>query len=472
MMKKIYLTLLGIVFSVFSANAQHYALYNTRTLFDALENPAIKTFNLDSSSKFASNLFLPNFSINAANKGDAQSIIRRLTNEGILNTQSLPIGTGAVNKAFETTNIHILTFRIFSSYKYNQEVGFAWQLRSDGYTAYTNESLAIFDSYKRFAEQTPYTDVFNDKVYQQSYHQFSVSVRENWDKRLALGVKFSLLSGIAYNSLQINNSYFYADIPNDRIDIGLNGTYKGSFIRANELEKKTLFPTFKNPGLSMSIGTTYASRSGYFLMGNIKDLGFIRWSKSSYEARLNTLESIYNITSKSNSQIENQITDLAYDAAQQKAFITPTNARADFLISRTFGFYKPSLIVSKNLFYPGGDFAFVNTFNINKFSASLTPVYNLNNFIMIGVQGMYKTPNFEFFLGSDNIGKSISLARGISQSDAAVGTGYNAGSIYMGLGIKFGRTVNHPMNFSTMPGVNGEKTYKGFFRSLFTLFRK
>ncbi|RZL31279.1 MAG: hypothetical protein EOO96_16425 [Pedobacter sp.] len=472
MMKKIYFLFLGFTLITCSTKAQHYALYNTRSLFDALENPAIKAFTLDSSSKFASNLFLPNFSINSANKGDAQSVIRTLTNTGVLNTENLPIGTGSLNKAFVNTNIHILNFRIFSSYKYNQEVGFAWQLRSDGYAEYTNESLAIFDSYKRFSEQTPYNNIFNDKAYQQSYHQFSISVRENWDKRLALGVKLSLLSGIAYNSLKINDSYFYTDLPNDRLDIGLNGTYRGSFIKADELERKTLIPTFKNPGLSLTIGTSYASKSGYFIMGNIKDLGFIRWSKSSHTAKLNTIQSIYNLSSKSNKQIENEITDIAYNADKQEAFFTPTNARADFLISRTFGFYKPSIIISKNLFYQGGDFAFVNTFNIDKFSASLTPVYNLNNFIMIGVQGMYKTPNFEFFLGSDNIGKSISLARGISQSDGAVGTGYNAGSFYMGLGIKFGRTVNHPQNLSTMPGVGGEKTYKGFFRSLFTLFKK
>lgn len=471
-MKKIYFLFLGFTLITCSTKAQHYALYNTRSLFDALENPAIRAFTLDSSSKFASNLFLPNFSINSANKGDAQSVIRTLTNTGVLNTQNLPIGTGSLNKAFVNTNIHILNFRIFSSYKYNQEVGFAWQLRSDGYAEYTNESLAIFDSYKRFSEQTPYNNIFNDKAYQQSYHQFSVSVRENWDKRLALGVKLSLLSGIAYNSLKINDSYFYTDLPNDRLDIGLNGTYRGSFIKADELERKTLIPTFKNPGLSLTIGTSYASKSGYFIMGNIKDLGFIRWSKSSHTAKLNTIQSIYNLSSKSNKQIENEITDIAYNADKQEAFFTPTNARADFLISRTFGFYKPSIIISKNLFYQGGDFAFVNTFNIDKFSASLTPVYNLNNFIMIGVQGMYKTPNFEFFLGSDNIGKSISLARGISQSDGAVGTGYNAGSFYMGLGIKFGRTVNHPQNLSTMPGVGGEKTHKGFFRSLFTLFKK
>jgi hypothetical protein len=42
----------------------------------------------------------------------------------------------------------------------------------------------------------------------------------------------------------------------------------------------------------------------------------------------------------------------------------------------------------------------------------------------------------------------------------------------MGIGIKFGKKVEHPFNLSTMPGVNGQKPYKGFFRSLFNLFRR
>ncbi|MBB2145254.1 hypothetical protein GM921_07150 [Pedobacter sp. LMG 31464] len=469
-MKKKYILLVGFLFIISTLKAQQFALFNTKTQFDAFENPAAKSFTLDSSSKFASNFFLPNFSINAANKGDAAGVIRKSINENIYDTRALPLGTGNANAFYQNTNIYLLTFRIFSSYKYNQEVGFAWQVRSDSHIDYTNETLAIFDNYKRF-DQGPYTDVFNNDGYQQSYHQFSVSIRENYNKRLAFGIKLSLLSGIAYNSLQINNSYFYADA-NDRLDIGVNGTYKGSFLYNDEISKKTFFPTFKNPGASISLGTTYTSKSGYFLMGNIKDLGLIRWSKSSYVANFNTIKSIYDVSTKSSSEINKEITAIAKDVVENKSFITPTNAKADFLISRTFNFYKPNLIVSKNLFYPGGDVALVNTFKINSLSASVTPVYNLNNFIMVGLQGMYQTPNFEFFLGTDNIGKTISLAKGLSKSDATIGSGYNGGSFYMGLGIKFGRTVNHPQNLSTMPGVNGEKVYKGVFRSLFNFFKK
>ncbi|RZJ63660.1 MAG: hypothetical protein EOO47_28185, partial [Flavobacterium sp.] len=324
--------------------AQQYAQFGTRSLFDSFENPAIKAFTLDSSSKFASNFLLPNFGVNAANRGSAADVIRRLATDGVLNTADLPIGTGAMNKFYQNSNVYLATFRIFSSYKYNQEIGFAWQVRSDANIAYTNETLAILDSYKRFAE-VPYTNIFNNDGYQQSYHQFSISLRENWDKRLSFGVKLSLLSGIAYNGLKIADSYIYADPFNDRLDIGLNGRYEASFMKKiDELETNTFMPNFKNPGAAISLGTTYQSRSGFFIMANIKDLGFIRWNKSSHIANFNTLKSIYNVSTKSNSEIEEEITDIANDIDKQSRFHTFTNAKADFMVSKTFDFYKPALI--------------------------------------------------------------------------------------------------------------------------------
>jgi hypothetical protein len=469
-MAKRYLLFLSLLVIVSGAKAQHYALFGTRTMFDAFENPAVKTFTLDSSRKFASNLIIPNFSFNAANKGDAQQVMRRLINEGRFTAKDLEIGIGIPNTSFANTNLYLLTFKLFRHYKYNQEFGFAWQVRSDVKLNYTNEGVAVIDTYQRF-ENVPYIDVFKTHGYAQSYHQFSFSVRENWDQRLALGVKFSILSGITYNELHIDHSYIYADEINDRLDIGITGRYRGSFITGSEVDRNNFFPTFKNPGAAISLGTTYNSRSGYFIMANVKDLGFIKWSSSSHVANYNTIKSISPASTYSTADINDEIEDIVDDADEQKGFFVPTNAKADFLISRTFNFYVPSVIISKNLFHSGGDIAFVNTFKFNNISASLTPAYNFNNFVLFGVQGMYQTPNFEFFLGTDNIGKTLSTVRGIKQSDENVGTGYNAASFYLGFGIKFGRVVNHPLNLSTMPGVGGQKPYKGFFRSLFTLFQ-
>lgn len=456
--------------------AQQYGLFNTRTLFDGFENPAQKTFVLDSSRKFASNFFLPNLGVNAANKGNSD-LIRRAINEGTYSAKDLVLRNGDINTIHQNTNIYLLTFRIFQSYKFQKELGFAWQLRSDAHLDYTNETLAILDSYKRFEGSTPYDDVFNNDGYEQSYHQFSVTYRENINKRLAFGVKFSLLSGITYNRLNVTDSYLLMDPnpANPKINIRVKGTYRASFLETDELSGKTAMPTFKNPGISLGFGTSYTAKSGVFIMANIKDLGFIKWRKTAYVNNIQSNINIENPDLKSSTQIENELADIATDKSVNESFYSLTNAKADFMISKPFSItypfsYTPSLIVSKNLFYKGGDAAFVNKFKYNNVSLSAIPTYNFNALFLMGVQGMYQTPNFEIFLGSDNLFKTVTQINGALKQDRTIGSGYNGASFYMGIGIKFGNAVEHPQNTSTIPGINDQET--SFFKRIFSVFKK
>ena len=462
-MTKKYAIACVFIFFAYQSKAQQYGLFNTKTLFDVFENPAQKSFVLDSSRQFASNFFFPNFGLNAANKGDATYTVRRLIDEGIYTSSKLPLGSEKYNTAYQNANIYLLTFRIFKSYKFNKELGFAWQVRTDARVDYTNESLALLDNYQRFDPGVAYNDVFNDRGFAQSYHQFSINYRENYNKRLSLGIKLSLLSGITTNNLEVENSSLYIDPGTEQVLLGLKGTYKASFLNSGEVSKNTFFPNFKNPGISFSLGTSYTSKKGITLMANLKDLGFIKWNKQSHVVTFLSIPEIINKVSDGtlSSDPGQDVYDLIKDSDRQKSFYTLTNAKADFLISKPFNFYVPGLILSKNLFYKGGDIAFVNTLKYNEFSGSLTPTYNLNGFAMLGIQGMYKTPNFEVFIGSDNLTKSFALAKNVATS-----TGYNGASFYMGMGIKFGYVVNHPLNSSYIPGLENDSD-QSFFKRMF-----
>ncbi|KIO75479.1 hypothetical protein TH53_20160 [Pedobacter lusitanus] len=445
--------------------AQQYGLFNTKTLFDAFENPAQKAFVLDSSRKYASNFLLPYFGLNAANKGDANYSLRSYINDRVYRTSGIPIGDNARNQAYQSSNIYLFSFRIFKSYKDHQELGFSWQMRSDAFADYTNETLVAFDDFRRFNQNQD--SPFNGNGYGQSYHQFSMNYRENIDKRLAFGVKLSLLSGITYNKIDITQSDIQFNNAAQQLTVGFQGTYKSNFLRAKELDANTLIPNFKNPGLSVGFGTTYTSKTGYFLMGSIKDLGFIRWNKSSHSIVVPDGEVIVNNLSPGKT-LEKQFEDEFINRDQQKSFYSATNAKADFLISKRFEFYTPNFIVSKNLWNKGGDIALVNNFAYNEFSVSLSPIYNLNGFMMLGTQAKYQTPNFEFFLGSDNVLKSAAYHQQPTTPDQR----YAGASVYMGVGIKFGYTVEHPQNSSYMPGVGDEIDKKGFFAKLFGIFKK
>jgi len=469
-MAKKYLILFFILASSTQLKAQQFGLFNTKTMFDAFENPAQKAFVLDSSRQYASNFLFPNLGLNAGNKGDANFALRSLINGGKFNgtydASGIPIGTNGRNKAFLSTNIYLLTFRLFKSYKYQQEMGFSWQVRADGYANYSNETLVALDNYNRFTSDV--NGLFNGNGYGQSYHQFSITYRENYDKRLSFGGKLSLLSGISYNNIDITKSNVSVNAAQGNLLVGLTAHYKSNFIDTSELSTKMLMPNFKNPGISASFGTTYKSKSGVFIMANVKDLGFIKWNSKSHDAFVNDGQVVVDRDNNDQETLERDVYHLFTDADRIKSFYSATNAKIDFLISKTFQFYTPNFIVSKNVFYPGGDIALVNTFKKNEFSLSLTPSYNLLGLAMLGTQAMYQTPNFEFFLGTDNLLRTTAI-----RQQVRVNTGYTGASVYMGMAIKFGYVVEHPQNSSYMPGVGDDANRgQGFFSRFFNMFRK
>jgi len=468
-MKKFLLAL--ILSSTFTISfAQQYALFGTKTIFDAFENPSQKSFTLDSSRRFSSNFFLPYFGVNGASKGDATAVIRRMIVDGVNNTKDLPLGTGKLNSFYENSNIYVLSLRIFQSYKYQKEMGFAWQIRSDSQIGYTNETVAIFDSFKRFPEKTPLQDIFNSKGYQQSYHQFSFTYRENYNKRLAFGVKASLLSGIVYNDLNISDSYLYINQETNSLDIGLAGSYSSNFNDQNKINRNSVIPTFKNPGLSVGFSTNYTTKKGLFLMANIKDLGFIWWRHNTNSTYVNADKTIENIASNQ-SNTNKEIRDIFKLTEQPDKFLVATNAKADIYMSKSYGMYTPALAISKNLFYKGGDIAFINTLKYNDFSGSVTPLYNLNDIFMVGLQGKYQTPNFEIFMGTDNLISTASTTSSIIKNDYTIGSGPIGASFYIGVGIKFGNIVNHPQFSDVIPGINDNEG-GSFFKNLFSIFKR
>ncbi len=469
MKKLLPIVFIFLIIGLKETQAQQYALFGTKTIFDAFENPSQKSFTLDSSRKFSSNFFLPYLSLNGANRGSASDAIRKLIQEGVNDTRDIPVGNGDMNHFYQNSNIYVATFRIFKSYKYQKEMGFSWQIRSDANLNYTNETLAVFDSYTRFPDQKELRGIFNDKGYEQTYHQFSFTYRENYDKQLAFGIKASLLSGILYNKIDINDSYFYTDKAKNILLVGFAGSYLSNFRERNEINRKTFMPTFANPGLSLGFGTNYTTKNGWFLMANVKDLGFIWWRKNTQKTVVDQFEPIGDLHDQNS--VNTQIKDIFLLSGSSKKFIAPTNAKADIYLSKTYDFYKPALVVSKNLFYKGGDIAFVNTFNINDFAISATPLYNLNNIFMVGLQGKYQTPNFEVFMGTDNLTSTATQVRGLIKNDGTIGSGNSSGaSFYMGVGIKFGNTVNHPQFSDVMPGINDQES--SFFKRIFSVFKR
>ena len=85
---------------------------------------------------------------------------------------------------------------------------------------------------------------------------------------------------------------------------------------------------------------------------------------------------------------------------------------------------------------------------------------------------MIQIPNFEMFLGTNDVIQTYYASKDIVNNNTANETGYNRGSVYLGMAFKIGYIVEHPMNMSWMPGVGEGKDRQSFFGRIFGIFKK
>lgn len=455
-MRKLLLLIL-LIFPFISINAQQYSLYNTRTLFDSFENPSQKAFIPDSSRRFAIS-FLPTFGFNAALGGPVVATVRSLMNDDDLNSAELQIGKNKSSRLFANMNTYLLMFRLYSSLKGDEELGLSWQLRSDNQAIITNETIAIFDDYTRFS-QSQNSNIFNNEAYSQNFHQLSLSYRTNMTKDMGIGLKMSYLSGIAYNQLKISESRLAIDRDADYFDLYLNGKFKTNFFY-DSIGSNFVSPGFKNPGMAVSASMNYQLPGGWYLLANLKDVGFINWNKKSSVYIVDRNIAINNASA--NDADDRLVDELDYDSSyEQKGFTTMINGKAELLINKKFSHYQPSLLFSKNLFYKGADIALLNNLNFNKLNFGLSATYNTSNILQVGSQFLLKSPNAEFFIGSDQSFKSISELRALIKDEPA--KGYPGISFYMGFSMKFGYVIEHHENANRIHDFN---TGMGFFERM------
>lgn len=465
------LVVLFLVVSTISATAQQYALFNTKTLFDSFENPAQKSFVLDSSRQFASNFLIPYVDLSSLNRGQSNDAIRNLVNQGYAQSR---IGAFANPKTMrENVNMYLLAIRLFKYHKYHSEMGFSWQIKSETQIEYDKDISKglFFDTFRNFTT-IPRINIFNNNGKLQAYHQLSFTYRENYTKRWALGAKVSLLSGIGLTEFYASKSSANINPTANTMDIDMAAKYRLNYPENGEFKFKNNLP-FKNLGAAISIGTTYTTKSGIFLMANVKDLGFIRWGKKSYTGSFDVTEQrTVQSGPSAGDNLQRALNSVGTENTEQKAFVTTIDSKADFLISKTFGAYTPSLILSKNIFNKYGEAAMVNTLKSGNFSFSAVPSYNLDKKFRLGVQGMIQTPNFEMFLGTNDLIETYYAGKDIIKGNQAMETGYRRGSVYLGMAFKIGYIVEHPMNMSWMPGVGDGQERQSFFGRIFGIFKK
>jgi len=464
-MKKI-LIVSFILLSTVKLFGQQFSQYNTGTLYDSFENPSQRSFIPDSSRSVASNFLIPNFSANFIVTGNAQDAVLDRFFNGYYNTAGLQVGKGKYSNIRSSSNNYWLMLKLFTSLDGNSEAGLSLSTRTEARGYITDESIALFNGYTNF-DKLAYSNVFNDSYSYQAYHQLSFSYREQVNKRLALGLKLSFLTGLSYGKVNIDQSNIVFDPPNDAATLAMSGRVK--------MTDAIKLINFRNPGVAISIGAGHTNSEGYHFQYNLKDLGIIRWADNAKTASfINNGRLIQDITSaqREDNIIKGVQAITSGTVTERGYFYTKTNGLAEVSVNKNYWLdyakrfkFSPTLLVSKALFYDDATLAAIVPVSYNNYSVTATTSYNTLGLFNLGAQLMYKTPNAEIFIGTERLlqtVRSVLVATGNDTAHEQVRRSYNSQSgadIFLGVSFKFGNLIEHPMNASFIP--DGEKGFLG-----------
>jgi len=434
--------------------AQQFSQYNTGTLYDSFENPSQRSFIPDSSRQYASNFLFPNIDASFYLTGDAQQTLKTRLIDYHYQNSALQIGNGnKFNYVNVNANAYTVMFKIFTSLNGDAELGFFSQTKLEGSGAFTDESIALLNGSDGFKDGT-YNNILNSNYHDQVYNVYGTSYREQITKQFAFGIKFGYVSGISTQNVKIDQSSVFFDKTADTAALTLQGT--------NRKTASVNFNPLRNPGLDVSIGTTYKTQDAFIIQANVKDLGFIHWNTGAETFDFDNEQSIYDLTSPARE--DNVFTVYKHIIVQGKtvqSFTTPLDGRGELSASKLFWVdddytvkYSPTLIASKELFYNGFTAALVNPVQYRNYTVSVTTSYNDMRLFDFGGQFMIKSPNAEFFIGSDRIFQSgrMFVASVLKNQNQVNEMGsFTGSSLFIGFSLKFGQVIEHPMNASTIP---------------------
>lgn len=436
--------------------SQDVSLTHSRTLYDSFENPAQSAFDKELSRKYAINLFLPAFSTQLRFKGDAETEFKKILFQADNILASGLTGSNNYNQVSGSLNFYLLMFKLYRSVDYNQEAGLALQLRNEGNFNIPNATFAFLNTYKNFNEGS-YPNTFNVNGINQSYWQLGLTYRENYNDRWAFGGKLSFLSGTTYSNIAIQDSRLDINA-NTSFTTAFNGTYTSSF-GTDTLGLKALIPGIKNPGAAISLGATYTSKKGIYVTAHIKDLGFIKWNK---ETPVYTFTEEFTVEDAdqlgSRKRFTESFGDMLNQNKSKKGFTSYTNANITIAASKQFDQYRPVVLYVQNINNPGGQLAILNNFKHRALNVGLNGIYNFQTGFNLGSQFMIKSPNAEWYFGSEKIFPTYYFSKGYFTKAPTVGKSPTQLDIYFGLSVKFGKKMQSEGQADFIPGLNDAET--------------
>ncbi len=463
---RIWVLISFMILAHFAVKAQETSLIHSKTVFDSFENPVNTAFTPDVSKKFAVSFLFSSFSTQLRFKGDIEPSLKAyIFNRDTIKGSAI-LGANNLNHLSGNLNYYLAMFKLFKSIKYQKEIGASIQFRSIGDAQIPNATFAFLESYKNFTN--PYADVFNSTTFNQSFWQFGLTYRENYNNKLAFGAKLSFLSGTTYHQINIQESGIQPLTKG--YEAYFNGSYRSN-LGVDTIKIKNLLPNFKNPGLAITLGSSYKFKNGIYVTAHLKDLGFIRWNKNAvYSTFRDTLTPTKIDEIKPNGNIRAQFSEMIAKNASLGKFNSFLPAHLQIAASRNFGFYKPVFVATQYFDSQSTQLVFVNNFKTGSFNFTLNTMYDKPNGLQLGALVMLQSLTTELYLGSERLLPSYYFTKGFITKNGNIGKSPTQMNIFMGLNIKFGRKVQSDGMADFIDGLNDEET--GFVYRLTNKERK
>ena len=435
--------------------AQDFSLIHSGTSYDAFENPVQQSFIQEKSKKYSLNI-LPSISADFAFSGDAEASFKNLIFGEAIRTSNL--SSDRHNLLDADFNLYLIQFRIYKDWEYHKEMGFSLQVRNQTQGDVPNSTIAFLNNYQNFNGGN-YSSVFNGVARNQLFYQLGFSYRENYNKKWAFGGKISFLAGVLNTDMEVERSSL--EVFDDRVSARFSGRYNSSF-GTQDLEGRTFIPSLKNPGASLSLGTSYTTKNRFYFSLNLKDLGFIHWGDSLSRYRLQNTEVVVSTFERNSiqSDFSSNFGRAIKESQESGSGTSKLSPQLTFAVSKYYGPYHLVFVLDQFVLNrQQSRIALLNNYNYRRISFGLNGFYHLDHGFNLGTHFMVKSENTEFYIGTEKLISSYALGKSFVKDDPSIAENSPiAANIYLGLNIKFGRVVNSPPQADFIDGLNDEET--------------
>ncbi|RZL98177.1 MAG: hypothetical protein EOO88_60945 [Pedobacter sp.] len=127
-------------------------------------------------------------------------------------------------------------------------------------------------------------------------------------------------------------------------------------------------------------------------------------------------------------------------------------------MSKNFGNYKPVVVANYRVLDNNTHISLLNNYSYRSLNFGANAFYDTTSGFNLGALFMIKSPNTEFYLGTERLLPSYYLAKGFINNDAAIGKSPSYLNMFFGLTLKFGRKVQSMGQSDWVDGLNDAET--------------